>query len=113
MRATELIGHPVHDLEGVRLGVVHDLRFEMTWIPEHQLVCRLTGLACSDTAGVGHRLGYGTGDMTGPWPLSALFTRRRQRRWLEIDWQDVATHDPTGITLRRSRRDLQRNGTTP
>jgi hypothetical protein len=112
MRATDLIGHPVRDREGVGLGIVHDLRFEMTWTAEHQLVCRLTGLACAESAGIGHRLGYGTGDMTGPWPLSAFFTRRRQRRSLDIDWRDVAGLDSTGIRLKRSQHELKRDGAT-
>jgi hypothetical protein len=40
--------------------------------------CRLTAVVCGRTA-IGHRLGYGTGDMRGPWPLSVVFTHRRQR----------------------------------
>jgi hypothetical protein len=108
MRATQLIGCRVYDADGQLLGHVHDLRFEATPPPPDQdtgWTCRLTGLACGRTA-IGHRLGYGMGDMTGPWPLRALFTRGYQRR-LEIDWTDVTRFQRPRIDVRRRRADYE------
>jgi hypothetical protein len=46
------------------------------------------------------------GDMTGPWPLRALFTRGYQRR-LEIDWTDVTRIQRPRIDVRRRRADYE------
>jgi hypothetical protein len=101
MRATDLIGCDVYDSLGEHLGHVHDLRFEAEGTPGTSWRCRLTGFSCGRSS-IGHRLGYGTGDMAGPWPISALFTRWTGRR-LEIDWNDVASFDRPTIVLHRSR----------
>jgi hypothetical protein len=92
MRATDLIGCAVLDTDGQLIGHVHDLRFETTGSNETGWRCRLTGFACGKRAPLGHRLGYGTGDMAGPWPLSVVFGRIRQRS-IEIDWADVTRFD--------------------
>jgi hypothetical protein len=97
MRATELIGCDVYDSRGKHLGHVHDLRFEADGVPGASWQCRLTGLSCGRSS-IGHRLGYGTGDMAGPWPISTLFTRWTGRR-LEIDWKHVASFDRPRIEL--------------
>jgi PRC-barrel domain protein len=104
MRATDLIGCVVRDSDGVHLGHVHDLRFESAGKPGGAWHCRLTGFSCGRTS-VGHRLGYGTGDMAGPWPISALFTRWKARR-LEIDWSDVANFERPTVALRVTREQL-------
>jgi hypothetical protein len=109
MRATQLLGCQVYDADGDLLGHVHDLRFEASSPSTGHKTgwnCRLTGLACGRRSPVGHRLGYGTGDMAGPWPLSAIFRRRRQRS-LEINWSDVANLDRPRIELKRRRRDYE------
>jgi sporulation protein YlmC with PRC-barrel domain len=108
MKATELIGCDVYDVHGQHLGHVHDLRFESEGTPGNPgWRCVLTGLACGKIS-IGHRLGYGTGDMAGPWPLNIIFGRRR-RRSLEIDWDNVDAVDRPRITLRISRSDLEQS----
>jgi sporulation protein YlmC with PRC-barrel domain len=107
MKATELIGCDVYDSRGEHLGHVHDLRFEADGEPGPTWQCRLTGLACGRSS-IGHRLGYGTGDMAGPWPISVLFRRRHGRR-LEIDWRAVERVERPTITLRATRAELERN----
>lgn len=93
--------------DGELVGHVHDLRFEAAppiregaggW------TCRLAGLSCGTRAPVGHRLGYGTGDMAGPWPLSVPFRRRRERS-LQIDWRHVVRVDGTRIDVAHRRSD--------
>jgi hypothetical protein len=107
MRASDLIGCDVYDADGAQLGKVHDLRFEADGRPGTAAWrCRLTAVVCGRTA-IGHRLGYGTGDMRGPWPLSVVFTHRRQR-CQEIAWSDVAHFDRPRITL--STRSRQQSG---
>jgi hypothetical protein len=108
MRATQLLGCQVYDADGELLGRVHDLRFEASSPSAGRKTgwnCRLTGLACGRRAPVGHRLGYGTADMAGPWPLSTIFRRRRHS--LEINWSDVARFDRPRIDLKRRRSDYE------
>lgn len=101
MRGSELIDCDVYDADGKRLGAVHDLRFDLKWTRAHQLTCRLTGLECRDSSALGHRLGYGTGDMAGPWPLGMFFTRSRARKSLTVEWRDVVSVEPGRIRLKR------------
>jgi sporulation protein YlmC with PRC-barrel domain len=107
MKANELIGCDVYDSRGEHLGHVHDLRFEADGEPGPYWRCRLTGFACGRSS-IGHRLGYGTGDMAGPWPISALFRKRHAHR-LEIDWSAVERVERPTITLRVTRADLERS----
>lgn len=108
MRATDLIGCDVYGSDGERIGRVHDLRFEMTWTGK-RLTLRLSGFDCRDSLALGHRLGYGQGEMAGPWPLKPLFERRMRAR-LQIDWADVETAQRPDIVLRRTRRELESGG---
>jgi hypothetical protein len=109
MRATDLLGCDVYAADGEHLGHIHDLRFETTGrLGTSTWRCRLTGFACGKTS-LGHRLGYGTGDMAGPWPLSAIFARRG-RRSLEINWSDVAELRRPTITLTVTRDQLGPGG---
>lgn len=106
MRATDLIGCAIYAADGEQLGHVHDLRLESDGRPEDgDWRCRLTGLVCGSSA-IGHRLGYGTGDMAGPWPLTTLLGRWR-RRSLTVPWRDVEGLQPGRITLRTSRRQIE------
>lgn len=109
MRATELLGCAVYDRHGELIGRIHDLRFEAT-APARKgatgWTCRLTGLSCGKKAPVGHRLGYGTGDMAGPRLFSALFRRSRERA-LQIDWQDVVRVDRRRVDVAGRRGDYE------
>lgn len=107
MRATELIGCTVHDPAGALIGHVHDLRFHTTGSHDTGWHSRLTGIACGKRAPLGHRLGYGIGDMTGPWPLSVLFRRLRQRS-IEIDWADITHIDRPRLHVSGRRTDYTR-----
>lgn len=108
MRATDLLGRTVYDSAGVPVGRVHDLRFDTHWTNEHRFVCRLTGLDCHGAASVGHHLGYGMGDMAGPWPLDAFFRRRRRKISVEVEWSDIARIGEDRIELRRTRDEVHR-----
>lgn len=102
IRATHLLGCAVLDVDGEFIGRVHDLRFSASGGRDAGWRCRLTGIACGTRAPLGHRLGYGTGDMAGPWPLSVVFRRRRQR-WIEIDWSDVTSVQRPHLHVSRRR----------
>jgi hypothetical protein len=107
MKATDLIGCAVFDSDGQKLGHVHDLRLEAHGKPEDgDWRCRLTGLVCGGSIAIGHRLGYGVGDMAGPWPLTALFGRRRRRK-LIVRWRDVDQLQPGRLTLHASRQQVE------
>jgi hypothetical protein len=102
MRATELLGCRVYDLHQQHVGDVHDLRFTrdgpaMPW--------RLDAIAVG-TIAIGHRFGYGSGDMAGPWPLSALMRSRHRHSSLVIGWDQVARFDRPRIELRSDRAAL-------
>ena len=68
MRAAELIGCQVYDADGQPVGTVHDLQFRLHTRPDGTQACQLDALECGGI-GLGHRLGYGEGDMRGPWPF--------------------------------------------
>lgn len=102
MRLTELIGCAVYGADGELIGNIHDLRFEADEpAPPYRTAwsARLTGFACGKRAPLGHRLGYGTGDMAGPWPLGILF-RRLWESSVQIDWADVTRIDRPRIEVR-------------
>jgi hypothetical protein len=106
MRAAELLGCAVHDSSGEVVGHVHDLRFEAQPAADDPdaVSYRLTGLQCGSAA-VGHRLGYGHGDMAGPWPLLILFRRSRHRSLL-VEWHDVVRFERPDIYIGRRRAEL-------
>ncbi len=106
MRAAELIGSRVVDADGTQVGVVHDLHFRLIGRPDGEVECELDMVECGGIA-VGHRLGYGHAEMTGPWPIPRLF-RLLSRRSLVFGWSDVARLQPRLIVLRVRRADLAR-----
>lgn len=108
MRAAELVGCTVYDVDGQRVGTVHDLHFEAGGAPlpdSGEPAYRLTCLECGG-AGVGHRFGYGRRDMAGPWPLVGVF-RRLARRSLMVDWSDITRLDTRRIDIGRRRDELR------
>jgi hypothetical protein len=98
------MGCVVHDSDGEVIGHVHDVRLEAVGVGSDDVKYRLTGLQCGG-ASIGHRLGYGHGDMAGPWVLLRLF-RWARRRSVLVEWRDVARLEPPNIYLSRSRSDL-------
>lgn len=105
MRATELLGCTVYDVDGEVVGQVHDLRFEPVPGSPGWTGYRLTGLACADRAALGNRLGYGQRQMAGPWPLTAIFGRRAGRSLL-VSWSDVTSFRRPRIEMGRRRAEL-------
>jgi hypothetical protein len=109
MRAADLLGCVVHDAGGEVVGHVHDLRFEARATPgssnADDVTYRLTGLQCG-TAAVGHRLGYGHGDMAGPWLLRTWF-RRARRSSLVVEWRDIVRFERPDIYIARRRGELR------
>jgi hypothetical protein len=105
MRAAELIGCHVYDAEGQHIGAVHDLHFTVLAGPGGSRDCELSALECGGI-GLGHRLGYGEGDMRGPWPFPALF-RRLARQSLEVPWSAVTSCNRPRIDIAVPRSQLR------
>jgi hypothetical protein len=105
MRAAELIGCQVYDADGQPIGTVHDLHFTVRVWPGGGRDCELDALECGGI-GLGHRLGYGEGDMRGPWPFPVLF-RRLARRSLTVPWSAVTSYDRPRIDISVPRGQLR------
>src|SRR5205085_2374502 len=108
MRASELLGCELYDVDGVLIGHVHDLRFEARPASGRAVSYRLTALQCG-SASAGHRLGYGHGDMAGPWPLKWAFQRAAHRS-LIVEWSDVAKIRRPRIDVCKRKADLSTVG---
>jgi hypothetical protein len=105
MRAAELIGCQVYDADGQPVGSVHDLHFVIRDQPDGSQACQLDALECGGI-GLGHRLGYGEGDMRGPWPFPALF-RLLAGRSLAVPWSAVTACNRPRIDIAVPRGQLQ------
>ena len=105
MRAAELIGCHVFDAGGQHIGTVHDLHFTVRVRPDGSQACQLDALECGGI-GLGHRLGYGEGDMRGPWPFPALF-RLLARRSLAVPWSAVTAYRRPRIDISVPREQLR------
>lgn len=106
MRASELIGRPVYDPDGRGLGRVHDIRIKAGGPADAQGEAgyRICGLTIGPVA-VAQRLGYGRGQMAGPWPLTVIF-RSLARHSLLVDWDDVVGLRPGRVDIRKRREEL-------
>jgi uncharacterized protein YrrD len=100
MKASELIGRPVIDHSGNRLGYVTDLRCIQDG-PLRGAMCapRVHFLVVSPRH-LGSLLGYNRRSQQGPW-LIRVIIRRLHRRLQVIPWQAVASYDET-IVLNRT-----------
>lgn len=105
MRAAELIGCQVYDADGQLVGTVHDLRFRLHARPDGTQACQLDALECGGV-GLGHRLGYGEGDMRGPWPFRQLF-RRLARDSVAIPWAQITDFSRPRIDISARRDQLE------
>jgi sporulation protein YlmC with PRC-barrel domain len=103
----DLLGKQVFDADGRRLGTVHDLRFAAERPAGEPWRIELTGILCGARRSLGHRFGYGQGDMTGPWLLRVAM-RWHSRRRLEIDWDQVRATASDRIDLRVRHADITR-----
>lgn len=100
MRYTDLAGAAVYTSDGERVGTVRDAGFEQWRLADGRTEFRLSVLECGDRQAIGHRFGYGKGNMAGPWPLDRLFARARQRLSIVIPWRDIADATAGRIDLR-------------
>ncbi len=105
MRAVELIGCQVYDAGGELVGTVHDLHFLIHTRPDGTQACQLDALECGGI-GLGHRLGYGEGDMRGPWPFPQVF-RRLARDSLAVPWSQVTAFNRPRIDISSQRDQLR------
>lgn len=111
MRAVGLLGARVYDRDGAEIGKVRDLHFEAggrAVADSGRPAYRLTRLECG-SAGVAHRLGYGHGDLAGPWPLDRILGRMAHRS-LMVRWDQIATIDGPRIQLAVAAGDLEHLG---
>jgi PRC-barrel domain protein len=105
VRAAELIGCQVYDADGQPVGTVHDLQFRLHTRPDGTQACQLDALECGGI-GLGHRLGYGEGDMRGPWPFPQLF-RRLARDSVAIPWAQITAFSRPRIDISVRRDQLK------
>ena len=100
MRLSDLLGRPVVDADGRRLGEVKDVRLvqDGPYVEGFGQQLRVEGLLVGGGA-LGTRLGITRVDLRGPWPLTAL-VRRLERGSRYVLWGDVAGHDGHEIRLR-------------
>ncbi|HET7305173.1 MAG TPA: hypothetical protein VFJ12_11575 [Segeticoccus sp.] len=108
MRGADLIGTTVVDADGHTVGSVHDLRLAAGVTPtadSGRPAYGISGLVVGPVA-VSQRLGYGRGQMSGPWPLTSLF-RWLARRSYVVDWADVVERSPKQLRLGVRQADLR------
>jgi hypothetical protein len=94
MKASDLLGRPVHDSTGHPLGFVTDLRCVQDG-PLRGVMCapRITALIVSRHR-LGSMLGYDRHDQQGPWLVRTII------RWIHRDlqvipWTAVENYSPT------------------
>ncbi|TQJ57994.1 hypothetical protein FBY30_0195 [Arthrobacter sp. SLBN-83] len=95
----DLLGTPVLDADGGRLGRVADVRFVLAGTP-HQLMAepRLLGLIVGPHSAASF-LGYERNGLTRP-HLIARFLRWRHRGSFLVLWEDVAQVGARSVRLR-------------
>jgi hypothetical protein len=107
MRYTDLVGTPVYTSDAERLGTVRDIGFEQSRLADGRIEFRVCSLECRDSPAIGHRFGWGKGDMGGPWPLSRIFTRLQEKDSVVVAWRDLARITPARIDVRRTAREMR------
>ena len=96
----DLLGTPVHDVNGTRLGRVADARFIVDGVPRQLLAdARLLGLVVSPHSAASF-LGYERTGLTQPWPLAGLLRWRHRRSFLVL-WVDIDQISPESVQLRK------------
>jgi sporulation protein YlmC with PRC-barrel domain len=98
--ASRLLTVPVMDRDGGQVGLVRDVRLTAdgdAWVA--------TGLVVGRRM-LAERLGYASGDIAGPWILTAWLRRRHSHlRW--VPWEAVDTLDGEGVRLAVPADDLE------
>ena len=99
MILADLLGTPVHDANGTRLGRVADARFVVDGGPQQLLAdARLLGLVVSPHSAASF-LGYERTGLTQPWPLAGLLRWRHRGSFL-VMWADIARISSGSVQLR-------------
>ncbi|BCW81891.1 PRC-barrel domain-containing protein [Arthrobacter sp. NicSoilC5] len=95
----DLLGTPVHDADGGRLGRVADVRFVLDGTP-HQLMAepRVLGLVIGPHSTASF-MGYDRNGLTRP-RLVARILRWRHRGSFLVLWEDIAMVGPRSVRLR-------------
>lgn len=89
--------------EGMKLGIVIDVRFVVDGAPGPLLAdARLSGLIISPRSGSSF-LGYERLDTNKPWLIAQLLRRRHRGAFL-IEWEDFARFDDGVVHLRTGYR---------
>jgi sporulation protein YlmC with PRC-barrel domain len=96
----DLLGTPVHDAHGTRLGRVADARFVVDGNPGQLMAdARLLGLVVSPHSAASF-LGYERRGLTQPWPLAGILRWRHRGSFL-VMWADIARIDMDAVHLRK------------
>lgn len=95
----DLLGLPVLDSDGGRLGKAADIRFVLDGAP-HQLMsdARMLGIVVSPHSAASF-LGYERTNLTQPWPLAHLLRWRHRGSFLVL-WEDIALIRKDVVKLR-------------
>ena len=106
MRLSDLLESEVLDSEGKPVGQVHDVRFVREGPVQGSFgpAYRLQGLVVGG-ASIGSRLGFGRGNVKGPYPLKKLFS------WFHgsgrfVAWPQVSSVEEDVIRLNVKESDL-------
>lgn len=95
----DLLGTPVHDAYGTRLGRVADARFVVDGNPGQLMAeARLLGLVVSPHSASSF-LGYERTGLTQPWPLAGILRWRHRGSFL-VMWADIARISVGSVQLR-------------
>jgi sporulation protein YlmC with PRC-barrel domain len=91
MRAHELIGQEVFDVDGEPIGVITDLRcIQDGPLRGTMALLRIDSLLVSRRH-TGALLGYDRHEQQGPWLIRAI-VRRLHSKMIVIEWSQVANH---------------------
>lgn len=83
MTIAELLEHEVVDVDGTRLGRVHDVRVTRD---DRRVTELVVGLGA-----IGYRLGYPTGKTAGPWLLRRVVGLLRRELHI-VPWEHVTVN---------------------
>jgi hypothetical protein len=109
MQMSDVMGRPVADADGARVGKVADVRLvqDGPFVEGFGNGLRVDALVVG-RGGVASRLGYVRGGVRGPWLLKVLAAALEGRAFL-VPWADLEATDDGFVTTGR-RADLQRLG---
>ncbi|HEV2887316.1 MAG TPA: PRC-barrel domain-containing protein [Jatrophihabitans sp.] len=96
MKASDLIGRPVLDSTGRRLGIVTDLRCVQDGPVRGSMAAPRVHHVVISSRRTGSMLGYDRRDQQGPW-LIRLIVRWLHRNLLIVPWESIQLSDDGGI----------------